>query len=93
MHDDYTIEHLSKLSASVGAPRRDPEDGVKRYEFDACFGPKATQGEVYAETQGLIQSAMDGYNVCIFCYGQTGSGKTHTLTGKPSFSKPLQSTE
>lgn len=27
----------------------------------------------------LIQSCMDGYNVCIFAYGQTGSGKTYTM--------------
>ena len=27
------------------------------------------------------QSALDGYNVCIFAYGQTGSGKTHTMEG------------
>lgn len=54
---------------------------MKRYEFDACFGPDATQADVYEETRNLIQSAKDGYNVCIFCYGQTGSGKTHTLTG------------
>jgi len=27
------------------------------------------------------QSALDGYNVCIFAYGQTGSGKTYTMQG------------
>ena len=31
--------------------------------------------------QSLVQSSMDGYNVCICAYGQTGSGKTHTLLG------------
>ena len=29
----------------------------------------------------LLQSALDGENVCIIGYGQTGSGKTYTMQG------------
>ena len=29
----------------------------------------------------MVQSSIDGKNVCIFAYGQTGSGKTYTLIG------------
>ena len=36
---------------------------------------------MFAEVKGLVRSAIDGRNVCIFAYGQTGSGKTHTMTG------------
>lgn len=36
---------------------------------------------VFEDTKHLVQSAVDGYNVCIFAYGQTGSGKTHTIYG------------
>lgn len=32
-------------------------------------------------SQNLIQSTVDGYNVCIFAYGQTGSGNTYTMIG------------
>lgn len=30
---------------------------------------------------GLVQSSLEGYNVCIIAYGQTGSGKTYTMVG------------
>ena len=39
---------------------------------------------MFADTKHLIQSAIDGYNVCIFAYGQTGSGKTFTIYGNES---------
>lgn len=49
------------------------------YNFDSVFGPDTSQDQVFDETKRLIQSAIDGFNVCVFAYGQTGSGKTFTV--------------
>ncbi|KAG5529881.1 hypothetical protein RHGRI_030303 [Rhododendron griersonianum] len=50
-------------------------DEMKQHLYDHVFDGSATQDDY------LVQSAVDGYNVCIFAYGQTGSGKTFTIYG------------
>lgn len=67
--DEFTVEHPWK------------DDKQKQHTYDRVFDGHATQEDVFEDTRYLVQSAVDGYNVCIFAYGQTGSGKTYTIYG------------
>ncbi|XP_052881112.1 kinesin-like protein KIN-14L [Gossypium arboreum] len=68
-------------SLVISDPSKPKKDGRKVFQFNRVFGPSATQDDVFNDTQPLVRSVMDGYNVCIFAYGQTGSGKTYTMSG------------
>jgi kinesin family member C2/C3 len=77
------VQFPAKNTISVLLPpkREGVAPVIKEYEFDTCFPASATQDDVFTQVAPLIQSSLDGFNVCIFAYGQTGSGKTFTMTG------------
>lgn len=83
-----TIEYIGENGELVVVnPVKPGKDSRRLFKFNKVFAPTASQEEVFIDTQPLIRSVLDGYNVCIFAYGQTGSGKTYTMTGPDMASK------
>lgn len=70
-------------NATAEIVRKEDGEVVERHKwtFDKSFPCATSQDEIFLEVSEFVQSALDGYNVCLFSYGQTGSGKTHTMQG------------
>ncbi|XP_055614152.1 protein claret segregational [Uranotaenia lowii] len=73
----YLDEQSLEIVATDGSSKR------MEFSFDHVFHSRTSQDDIFENVAPLIQSALDGYNVCIFAYGQTGSGKTYTMDGVP----------
>ncbi|CAA7406083.1 unnamed protein product [Spirodela intermedia] len=85
-----TVSRADDGNITIINPSKNGKEGHKSFTFNKVFGPSATQEEIYSDTQPLIRSVLDGFNVCIFAYGQTGSGKTYTMTGPRDITEQSQ---
>ena len=42
---------------------------MQKFKFDKVFKPEDDQETVFDEVKEVVNSALDGYDVCIFAYG------------------------
>ncbi|PON60223.1 Kinesin-like protein [Trema orientale] len=77
-----TVDYIGENgNIMIVNPLKQGKDSRRIFTFNKVFGTSVTQEQIYIDTQPLVRSVLDGYNVCIFAYGQTGSGKTYTMSG------------
>lgn len=78
---DYD-DHIGKMTVMVPTKNYLGEELLepRAYDFERVFEQSEGNKVVFEEISQLVQSALDGQKVCIFCYGQTGSGKTFTMS-------------
>ncbi|MBA0747103.1 hypothetical protein Gogos_009566, partial [Gossypium gossypioides] len=77
-----TVDYIGENgNIMIVNPLKQGKDARKVFSFNKVFGPTVSQEQIYVDTQPLVRSVLDGFNVCIFAYGQTGSGKTYTMSG------------
>ena len=76
---DVVVHTSSDTALALAPPGKDER---RTFAFDHVFGAKSAQASVFEEVEPVLDSVLNGFNVCIFAYGQTGSGKTFTMEGR-----------
>ncbi|CAL9736671.1 kinesin-like protein Kar3p [Monosporozyma servazzii] len=77
--DDNGIQTMEVIKSNSYGTGNGNSIKPQQFKFDKIFDIGEPNTEVFKEVGQLVQSSLDGYNVCIFAYGQTGSGKTFTM--------------
>ncbi|RZC53161.1 hypothetical protein C5167_012016 [Papaver somniferum] len=73
-----TIQSIGENGELVIAdPSIHTDDGHRLFKFNKVYDQQATKEEIFLDTQPVIRSVIDGYNVCIFTLGQSGWEKTN----------------
>ncbi|KAJ7279230.1 hypothetical protein O6H91_Y378300 [Diphasiastrum complanatum] len=73
------VIRLETREVEVEIPKAGKEN--RAYKFDKVFPPTSSQDEVFDEIEPVVQSAMDGQNICVLAYGQEEAQKTFSMTG------------
>eukprot|EP00931_Biecheleriopsis_adriatica_P119980 TRINITY_DN95132_c0_g1_i1.p1 TRINITY_DN95132_c0_g1~~TRINITY_DN95132_c0_g1_i1.p1 ORF type:complete len:645 (+),score=74.46 TRINITY_DN95132_c0_g1_i1:111-1937(+) len=83
-HDEVVCISTEPGSVSVYDPSGQREH---RFEFQGVIDDNLGCGDQVKVFEAIgvraIQSALGGFDTCIFASGQTGTGKTHTIVGTP----------
>ena len=67
------LEHERKCLVSdfalVGSHKISINNGQRTFKYDRVLKSTSKQNNVFEEVQPLIESAMQGFNVCVMAYG------------------------
>ena len=58
------------------------EEGITTTTNNQTTTTTTTTTTVFEDTKRLVESCMDGFNVCVFAYGQTGYNNNNNNNNK-----------
>ena len=69
---------MTKQVIEIVEPYKDrgglnPRQKKWKYGFDRVYQPNQTQDDIWEGAEPLVQSCLDGFNVCMFAYGQVSN--------------------
>lgn len=88
-NDDLNEDAKQELSITKENVGISNSSSSYKFQFDKIFTMNHQNEYIFEEYSQLIQSCIDGSNVCVFAYGQTGSGKTFTMSQPSNGMIPL----
>ena len=73
----------SRSTVALVRPGASTAGAGDTYAVDCCFGPEATEQDVFSRAvEPLLRRAVVGQNSCFLVLGASGTGKTATLEGQ-----------